>query len=214
MEPDHYRDEREPDECNPREDHDHDHRREPELLGYPDPSRDFHFPFNPEPWVRPGGLPDIELYDLIDFTMQVGNTGINFVAGLTGWRESDGTARFIPGAQEAAYRRAASTLAWMSLISGATFQFLRLALNLSVDQAAVLCGETPSTITDWEDGTLPVPVSPWQTMADAALKADSRAGITVTPLPAPNFRPRLIRIYPDIPYPVVVPPPACPCEPC
>src|ERR1039458_8923225 len=61
----------------------------------------------------PGGQPDIELYDLIDFTMQVGNTGLNFVAGLTGWRERDGTALFITGATSAAYRRAASTLAQM-----------------------------------------------------------------------------------------------------
>jgi hypothetical protein len=156
--------------------------------------------------------PDIELYDLIDYTVQVGTTGINFVAGLTGWRESDGTALFIPGAVDAAVRRAASTLAWMALISGQTFQFLRLSLGLSVDQTAELVGVTPSTITDWEDGTLPVGVQSWQCLADAALKADGRAGITYTPLPAPDFRPRTIRIFPDVPG--APQPPAPPCPPC
>jgi hypothetical protein len=162
----------------------------------------------------PTSTPDIELYDLIDFSMQVGDTGIVFVAGLTGWREADGSARFLPGAQAAAYRRAASTLAQMALVSGQTFQFLRLALNLSVAQAATLCGETESTITDWEDGTLPVPVSPWQCIADAAASADQRAGITWTALPSVNLRPRRIRIYPDIPYPGVKLPPPNPCQPC
>ena len=146
------------------------------------------------------GWPDIELYDLIDFSMQVGTTGIVFVAGLTGWRESNGTALFVPGAIEAAYRRAASTLAWMALVHGQTFQFLRVAQNLSTAQAATLCGVPPSVVSYWEDGTTPVPVSCWQSMADSACKADMRAGITVTPLPYTDMRPRRIRIYPDVPF--------------
>lgn len=166
-------------------------------------------------WHGHSGNPDIELYDLIDFSMPVGNTGIVFVAGLTGWRESDGTARFILGAVPAAYRRAASTLAWMSLINGQTFQFLRLSLNLTTAQAAVLCGESEGTVISWENGAPPIPVSPWQCLADAALTADQRAGITVTPLPAPDYRPRKIRVYPDIPGPPQPPPvPPRPCDPC
>src|SRR5208282_456322 len=82
------------------------------------------------------GLPDIELYDLIDFTMPVGTLGIKFVAGLTGWRESNGTALFFPGAIAAAYRRAASTLAFMMLVNGQTFMFMRQAIDLTTAQAA------------------------------------------------------------------------------
>jgi hypothetical protein len=159
------------------------------------------------------GWPDIELYDLIDFTMSVGTTGIKFVAGLTGWRESNGTALFFPGAIEAAYRRAASTLAFMMLVNGQTFQFMRYAQNLSTAEAATLCGVSPSEITAWEAGTIPVPVSCWQAMADAACKADMRAGIVWTALPAVNLRPRTIRVYPDIPMPEQ-PRPCCPPRPC
>ena len=147
--------------------------------------------------------------------MPVGNTGIVFVAGLTGFRESDGSAQFIPGATAAAYRRAASTLAHMALVNGQTFQFLRLAQNLSTAQAATLCGVTESEITDWEDGTTPVPPSSWQTMADSAAKADQRAGIMWTALPNVDLRPRKIRVFPDIPYPGQVLPPSNPCgDPC
>ena len=200
-EPDHFRDDREDERGVCREE------GRPETFGH----RHTH-PEYPDSWCEPhGGGPDIELYDLIDYTLQVGNTGIKFVAGLTGWRESDGTARFIPGACAAAFRRAASTLAWMALVSGQTFQFLRLSLNLTIAQTAVLVGETDSTVEDWEDGSLPVQVSPWQTLADAALKADMRAGIAYTPLPAPDFRPRTIRIFPDIPYPAIRQPVPNPC---
>ena len=155
------------------------------------------------------GLPDIELYDLIDFTMPVGTLGIKFVAGLTGWRESNGTALFVPGAIAAAYRRAASTLAFMMLVNGQTFQFMRQAIDLTTAQAATLCGVSPSEVSDWEDGTLPVPVSCWQAMADAACKADMRAGIVWTALPFVDLRPRVIRIYPDVP----LPPQPRPCPP-
>jgi DNA-binding transcriptional regulator YiaG len=158
--------------------------------------------------------PDIELYDLIDFSMPVGNTGIVFVAGLTGFRESDGTAQFIPGAVAAAYRRAASTLAHMSLVNGQTFQFIRLAQNMSVAQAAAFCGVMESEITDWEDGTTPVPVTSWQVLADQAAQADQRAGITWTALPTVDLRPRTIRIFPDIPYDATVPTNNCPPNPC
>jgi hypothetical protein len=155
------------------------------------------------------GWPDIELFDLIDFSMPVGQTGIVFVAGLTGWRESNGTALFVPGAVEAAYRRAASTLAFMALVHGQTFLFLRQAQNMSTAQAAALCGVTPSEVSDWEDGTLPVPVSCWQSIADSACKADMRAGITSTPLPYTNMRPRKIRVYPDVPGQPIPQPPPC-----
>jgi DNA-binding transcriptional regulator YdaS (Cro superfamily) len=146
------------------------------------------------------GWPDIELYDLIDFSMPVGQTGIVFVAALTGWRESNGTALFVPEAIEAAYRRAASTLAFMALANGPTFQFIRYSQHMSTAQAATLCGASPSDVTNWESGRVPVPVSCWQAMADAATKADMRASISWTPLPNADMRPRTIRIYPDIPF--------------
>jgi len=162
-----------------------------------------------------GHGPDIETYDLIDYTVQVGNTGINFVGAVTGWRESDGSARFIPGAIEAVYRRAASTLAFMSLVNGQTFLFLREAQGLTQAQAATICGVPESEISDWEDGSLPVIITAWQTLADMACKADQRAGITWTAAPPASFRPRTIRIYPDISYPPQPQPPCPPpCEPC
>ena len=146
------------------------------------------------------GWPDIELFDIIDFTMPVGQTGIKFVAELTGWRESNGTALFVPGAIEAAFRRAASTLAFMMLVNGQTFQFMRQAHHMSTAQAATLCGVSPSDVTNWEAGRVPVPVTCWQAMADSACKADMRAGITWTALPTIDLRPRVIRVYPDIPF--------------
>lgn len=203
FEPDHYQDPNEDNSCQPPE---------------PPPSSGHHIsdlPPYPPTGQTSGRSPDIELYDLIDFSMPVGNTGIVFVAGLTGFRESDGSAQFIPGATAAAYRRAASTLAHMALVNGQTFQFLRLAQNLSTAQAATLCGVTESEITDWEDGTTPVPPSSWQTMADSAAKADQRAGIMWTALPNVDLRPRKIRVFPDIPYPGQVLPPSNPCgDPC
>lgn len=205
FEPDHYQDPRDTEECQPA----------PEPPCFPGPGHLHHL--HPPGYPPLGGVgygqnPDIELYDLIDFSMPVGNTGIVFVAGLTGFRESDGTARFIVGATAAAYRRAASTLAQMSLVAGSTFQFMRLAENLSPAQAAVLCGVPESIITDWEDGTTPVPPSSWQTMADVAAKADMRAGIIWTALPNVDLRPRRIRIYPDVPYnPIQYTPTTPPC---
>lgn len=173
------------------------------------------YPYNPPCAVLHGDGPDIERYALIDFTMQVGNTGINFVAGLTGWRESDGSALFLPGATDAAFRRAASTLAFMSLVSGQTFLFLRTAQNLTQAQAATICGVSVGTIASWENGLTPVIITAWQTLADMACKADQRAGITWTAAAPVSFRPRTIRIYPDIPYKAPPPPPPCPpCPPC
>jgi DNA-binding transcriptional regulator YiaG len=184
--------------------HDHDpHHRELSGPVYP-----------PTGQCGPVIQPDIELYDLIDYSMPVGNTGIVFVAGLTGFRESDGTAQFITGAVAAAYRRAASTLAQMALVSGPTFQFMRLAENLSTAQAAALAGVSESEVTDWEDGTTPVPPSSWQSMADYAAQQDMRAGITWTALPAVNLRPRTIRVYPDVPYAGQILPRGPDCPPC
>jgi hypothetical protein len=190
-----------------------EHESERELYRDDDDPR-FWRPWAHCPPPAPGGLPDIELYDLIDFQMQVGNTGIVFVAAITGWRESDGTALFIPGATAAAYRRAASTLAAMSLVAGSTFQFMRLAQNLSVDQAAILCGVDDATVNAWEAGTTPVPFSSWQYMADAACKADSRPGIVYTAPQGVDLRPRVIRVYPDVPGLPLPPQPPANCDPC
>ena len=156
-------------------------------------------PYGLDGCLQPG-WPDIELYDLIDFSMPVGQTGLVFVAGLTGWRESNGTALFVPGAIEAAFRRAASTLAFMALVGGQTFQFMRYAQHMSVTQAASLCGVSPSEVTDWEAGRVPVPVTCWQSMADSAAHADMRAGISCTVPQGIDMRARTIRIYPDIPF--------------
>ncbi len=194
-------------DCTPREDQDNDGEG---------PSGHLHFhrpPSQPPTGLSSRGAPDIELYTLIDFQMPVGNTGIIFVAGLTGFRESDGSALFIPGAVAAAFRRAASTLAHMALVSGQTFQFLRLAQNMTTAQAAALCGVPESEVTDWEDGTTPVPPSCWQTLADAAAAADQRQGIMWTALPNVDLRPRTIRIFPDVPYRGQVVP-NCPPNPC
>ncbi len=204
FEPDHYRNEaQDPGDCEP--------PSKPPCAQFE--RREFEPGGGQLPLGGTGYSPDIELYDLIDFSMPVGNTGIVFVAGLTGFRESDGSAQFIPGATAAAYRRAASTLGHMALVNGQTFQFIRLALNMSTSQAATLCGVQESEITDWEDGSTPVPATSWQVMADAAAAADQRQGIMWTALPTVDLRPRTIRIFPDVPMPTNATPfnPTTPC---
>ena len=188
--------------------------------GVANPGIEYHYerpyPYPQHYEVPHGGGPDIELYDLIDFTMSVGNTGINFVAGLTGWRERDGTALFLPGATDAAYRRAASTLAFMSLVSGQTFAFLRTAQNLTIDAGGDhLRGAGDDGHRLGSRGR----AGDHHGVADArrhGVQGRPTGGHHVDGRRAGQLRPRTIRIYPDIPYkaPPPCPPPCPPCPPC
>lgn len=142
-------------------------------------------------------MADVGTLDLIDYSIQVGRTGIVFVAALDGVYNRDGTVTFEPLQIEWATHRAASQLAWMGLIRGDTFRFMRESVPMSLADAATLVGYTQGDLTAWEAGA-EVPFSAWVAMADYCLTLDHRAGVTQMPL-QPDFRPRRIRITPNVP---------------
>lgn len=142
-------------------------------------------------------MADVGTLDLIDYEIQVGRTGIIFVAALDGVYNPDDTATFEPLHIEWARHRAASQLACMGLVRGDTFQFLRESVPMSVADAAVLVGYTSGDVTAWEAGAT-VPVSAWQAMADYCCILDHRLGVTQMAV-QPDFRPRRIRITPNVP---------------
>lgn len=155
-------------------------------------------------------VPDIE-YLLVDFEMPVGQTGIVFVAALEARLMSWGPV-FQTVATLAAYRRAASTLAHMALISGATFEFMRQAIEFSTAQAGAFVGVSEATVQAWEAGTEPVPTNIWYLFADYVCAKDGREFCPYLTLPEQDFRARRIRVYPDVPRTgTPQPPPDCPC---
>lgn len=143
-------------------------------------------------------LVDIGYLKLIDYEVPVGNTGIIFVATLSGGMTPDGVALLEPIQIEWAYHRAASQLAFMGLINGDTFAFLRSSIPMTVADVATLVGYPIGDVQDWEAGVEPVPVPAWQIVADKCCQIDYRPWVTQIPV-APDFRPRRIRIHPDIP---------------
>lgn len=141
--------------------------------------------------------PDPQI-ELVDFEMPVGQTGIIFVAALEATMMSWGPV-FSTIATQAAYRRAASTLAHTGLVSGATFEFMRHGADMSVAGVASFLGVPTTTIEAWETGTLVVPTNQWYLLADKICALDGREFCPYLTLPCPDFRPRRIRVYPDIP---------------
>ena len=135
---------------------------------------------------------------MADFPMPVGSTGLVFVAALQGTATLAGPPDFPQLAQDAAYLRAATTLARMGIVSGATFAFIRQAIGYTQAEAATFLEVTESDVANWETGITPVPVENWRDLAAEACRLDSRPPLQhlalFTAIPA-----RTIRITVDIP---------------
>ena len=151
------------------------------------------------------GDPDVGDLKLLDYQVTVGSTGITFVAALNGTIDCDGLACISQVQIDWTYHRAASQLAFMGLVRGDIFGFMRQSIPLTVDQAATLVGYTSADVIGWEDLSTPIPVAAWQGMADYCCRLDHRPGVTTATALHPNFRPRLIRIKPDVPSPTSPP---------
>ena len=134
---------------------------------------------------------------LFDFLMPVGSTGIVFTAAVPGRLYVWGPT-FTAAVQAAAKLRAASTLAQMGLINGATFAFLRDALQLTQTELANELGVTVTEVQDWENDVVEIPRLMWDNVSRRVGTADGRALPSVVACP-PNFRPRKIRVFPNIP---------------
>jgi hypothetical protein len=150
---------------------------------------------------------------LFDIQMPVGDTGLIFIAAMPGRLYLWGPT-FTPPVEHAAYLRAASTLVQMGLVRGETFAFLRYALQLSVADVAALYGVLEATVVGWEDNSIPIPQAVWNCFSYRVMLADGRA-FPANPAFDQSFRPRVIRVFPNIP---MVPqaqdsPPACPNPP-
>jgi len=148
---------------------------------------------------------------LFDIIMPVGNTGIVFVAAVPGTLYLQGPT-FTPEVQQAAKLSAASTLAHMGLIRGETLTFLREALQLSQADYATLMGVPLATVQGWENNTIPIPVNAWGCTQSRVCIAAGKRFLTEYAL-EPNFRPRKIRVFPNVPMtpqPVTSSPP---CDP-
>jgi len=150
---------------------------------------------------------------LYDFTMPVGNTGIVFIAALQGILRENGV-DFTLLAQQAAYRRAASTLAQWGVISSDTFAFLAQGANLSASDLAFRYSVSVPTAQGWLDGQIPVPTAVWRCLAAFVCYLDGRSLADCAPPPT-SLRPRLIRVFPNVPTPSMVPSssPLCPPPP-
>ncbi len=159
---------------------------------------------------------------LVDYEMPIHGTGIMFVASLNATLpygdippNPNIAPHIAPRLTDAAYLRAASTLAHMGLIAAPTFAFLRQAQLLSVADAAVIIGVSEATVQAYEAGTTPVTRDAWMTLADRACSLDSRGWNPYLSLCHVDLRPRRIRVVVDKTSAVTpggnVRTPRCPC---
>jgi DNA-binding XRE family transcriptional regulator len=135
---------------------------------------------------------------LVDYYMTVNQTGLRFVAALQAQLRSWGPV-FPTLMTKAAYRRAGSTLAHMALISGHTFEFLRVAIEYTQADAAALLGVTVADVVAWESGAVEVPLNLWYHMAEKVCQMDGRLFTPYLTLPDQTLRPNVIRVHPDFP---------------
>lgn len=148
---------------------------------------------------------------LFDYLMPVVPTGIVFVAAVPGRLYKQGP-RFTDAVRRASNLRAASTLVQMGLIRGESFAFLRNALGLTQAEVAAIDGVPASIVDDWETNAIPVPRSIWACLAFRVCVADGRTLPPDYALPPPNWRPRKIRVFPNIPTPLMPQDPTPPCD--
>lgn len=152
---------------------------------------------------------DVGTLKLLDYAIPVGNTGIVFIAALSGYVNPNGAVSFEPIQIEWAYHRAASQISFMGLIRGDVFQFMRLSIPMTVADAATMVGYTPTDVLAWEAGAA-VPYAAWESMADYVCTIDHRPAMHAMQTGTPDFRARTIRIVPDIPMIQVPRPPGPP----
>jgi len=134
---------------------------------------------------------------LFDLLMPVGATGLIFTAAMPGILREWGPS-FSDEVHRVSNLRAASTLIQMGLIRGESFVFIRESLRMSQQDVATLYGVTLETVIEWESNVIPVPVNVWACLSYRVCLADGR---TLPPDRAlcPDWRPRLIRVFPNAP---------------
>lgn len=135
---------------------------------------------------------------LFDFLMPVGSTGIIFIAALPGILRVNAP-EFSDFAKLYAYRRAASTLMQMGLVNGDTLTFLRTAVPRTQQEQADKFNVPLATYQAWESGAVEVPRNNWGCLAAEIGVLDGRPLALDWALCPPNFRPRRIRVFPQIP---------------
>jgi len=150
---------------------------------------------------------------LFDLLMPVGATGLVFTAAMPG-RLYEWGPSFTDEVHRVSNLRAATTLIQMGLIRGESVVFIREALRMSQQDMAILYGVTLETVIGWEDNSIPVPLNVWTCLSYRACLGDGRT------LPAdralcPDWRPRLIRVFPQVPMRGIpqTPQPLCPQPP-
>lgn len=159
----------------------------------------------------PEAIGQIGLFDLL---MPVGATGLVFTAAMPG-RLYEWGASFTDEVHRVSNLRAATTLIQMGLIRGESLTFIREALRMSQQEMATLYGVALGTALGWENNSIPIPVNVWACLSYRACLADGRT------LPAdraldPSWRPRLIRVFPQMPMqgiPQIPNQPMCPQPP-
>lgn len=134
---------------------------------------------------------------LFDYLMPVGSTGIVFVAAVPGRLYQWGPT-FTEPVRKAADLRAASTLVQWGLIRGEPFAFLRNALRLSQADIATAYSVSLATVQGWEADTISIPILIWGALANQVSIADGRVKLAEYAI-EPNFRPRKVRVFPNIP---------------
>lgn len=160
---------------------------------------DFDFPIVELEDDSPQAVGKVGLYD---FIIPVGTTGITFIAAIAGLLQVWGPV-FQPAAVQLANLRAGSTLVQWGLISGDIFAFERASIQLTQQDVADILVVPLLTVQEWEADEVPVPRLMWQEIAARVCKADQRS---LPPdlqfaAPPPSFRPRRIRIFPNVPMP-------------
>jgi DNA-binding XRE family transcriptional regulator len=136
---------------------------------------------------------------LFDLLMPVGATGLIFTAAMPGILREWGPS-FSDEVHRVSNLRAASTLIQMGLIRAESVVFIRESLRMSQQEMATLYGVTVETVMGWEDKSIPIPLNVWTCLSYRVCLADGR---TLPPDHAlcPDWRARLIRVFPNAPMP-------------
>ncbi len=134
---------------------------------------------------------------LFDLLMPVANTGLVFTAAVPGLLSLYGPV-FTELVRRAANLRAATTLVHMGLVRGESVEFIREALGLTPQQLAAISGVDLLDVSNWEANTVVVPIHVWGDLAARACLADGRT-MPLHHALCPDWRPRLIRVFPNIP---------------